>query len=99
VHFGSDSDWIKALFEVFFGWALSSLSRFVLAVGERQKAISKALSDLLEIRRQLLVVEAAFEHVRKVIPSTSPQEEAQLRGIMEQLLVPVDSVQLSRAIR
>jgi hypothetical protein len=90
----SDADWIKTLLAAFFGWALSSLSQYVLVIRERRQAISKALSDLLELRFQLLVTESAFEQVRKIAP-VPPQAEPQLRLILEQSILP-DSTQISK---
>jgi hypothetical protein len=77
-----------------FGWALSSLSQYLLALRGRREAISKALSDLLEIRHQFLAVDRALDEIRKVV-QIPPEMETQFRVILEQRVLP-DSTVLSK---
>ena len=83
----SDASWFKPLIAVLFGWALSSVSQYLLGLRERRQAVSKALSDLLEIRHQLLALDLAMVEIGKIIP-LAPHLEAHFRLILEQMIIP-----------
>jgi hypothetical protein len=91
---GFDAEWFKPLTAALFGWVLSSLSQHLLARRQRREAINRALSDLLDIRHQLIALDATFKKLREIV-LVPPEVEAQLGPILEQLLLP-NPEQLSR---
>jgi hypothetical protein len=84
---GSDADWLKPLLAVLFGWGLNSVSQLLLGLSERREAVSKALSDLLEIRHQLLALDLAMVEIGKIVP-LAPHLEAHFRLVLEQMIIP-----------
>jgi hypothetical protein len=82
---GFNAEWFKPLIAALFGWVLSSLSQYLLARRQRREAISRALSDLLEIRHQLIAVDATLKKIRETVP-IPPEAEAQVGPFLEQFL-------------
>ncbi|MGH9499497.1 MAG: hypothetical protein ACRD3L_10175 [Terriglobales bacterium] len=88
------SEWIKTLLTASFGWLLGTLSQYLLARRARREAISCTLSDLLEIRHQLLAVDKALDEIRTVLPMP-PEMETHFRVLLDQHVLP-DSKELSK---
>lgn len=80
-----ENDWFKGISGVVIGWVLNELGKYGTDRRERRKAISGALSDLLEIRHQFLAMENGFVQINSVIPMP-PLVESQLRTMFQQKL-------------
>ncbi len=87
VGIGFGAEWYKTLIAALFGWILSSLSQHLLVRRQRREAIKRALSDLLEIRHQLIASDAVFAKLREMIP-IPPEAEAQFAPWIEQFVLP-----------
>lgn len=76
-----NNEWFKPIAALVIGWLLSEVSHYLLARRERRKAISGALSDLLEIRHQFIALNVTVNELKKLIPAEllTADTEAQLR--------------------
>jgi hypothetical protein len=82
-----NNDWVKSTAALVIGWSLNALTPYIAERRERRKAISRALADLMEVRRQLFVVEFALGELGKVA-TIPPEIEVQARLFFSQLLLP-----------
>jgi hypothetical protein len=78
-------DWLKSIISVALGWLLGQLSQYSLERRDRRKAISRALSDLLEIRHQFLGIEIAVGEIER-IAELPPEVQAQLHTLVHNLI-------------
>jgi hypothetical protein len=79
------NEWFKSMAAVAGGWVLSELSHYLVERRERRKAISRSLSDLLQIRHEFLLVDTVIREITKGL-RVSPQEDLQLRIMFNTLL-------------
>lgn len=82
------SEWFKSIATLVLGWLLSEIGHYLLARRERRKAISGALSNLLEIRHHFVSLEAAVTEIKKLIPKEvlPANAELQLRVAIPQIM-------------
>jgi hypothetical protein len=78
-------DWLKSIISIALGWLLSQLSQYSLERRDRRKAISRALSDLLEIRHQFLSIETAVGEIERLAKLT-PEAKAQFYTLVNNAL-------------
>lgn len=83
-----DGEWIKSTAGLIIGWGLSTLTHYFLSREERRKAISRALSDLFEIRHQFVGFERIMAEFKKIIPAEimTADAEIQFRASLAQQL-------------
>jgi len=96
-----NNDWIKSTVSLLVGWFLNAASPYITEQRERRKAISSALSDLLEIRHRFVSIESGFNALINLVPlppdlhpGLQPQIEALLRTKIASLMP--DSQELSK---
>jgi hypothetical protein len=78
------NDVFRSILLVVIGFALSQLNNYFAERGERKKAVSSALSDLLEVRHQFMGLEALMEQIGELghIPE---HQKSQMRVLLDSL--------------
>ena len=82
-------EWLFPLGSLVVGWLLNEMAKKFQMSRERQAHIGRALSNLLELRHQILAVENAIELSSKQL-SLPDDSKSLLRILMEQILPQED---------
>src|SRR5258708_30909921 len=73
----------RAVFLIVIGFLLAQLNSYFLQRGERKKAVSLALSELLEVRNQFVGLELTMEQVVNLAGSIPEHVKAQFRVTLD----------------
>jgi hypothetical protein len=79
----------KTLGGVLVGALLTGLAALMRARKERKQAIALALSDLLEVRQRVVVLEEVVQLLKAKVPGIAHAQVNELRGVFDALL-PAD---------
>src|SRR5258708_626283 len=75
----------RAVLLIVIGFLLGQLNSYFVARWERKKAVSRALSELLELRSQFVGLEQAVEQIGNLVGDFPEHEKSQLRVVFDSL--------------